>query len=269
MVAIPQNDALKLHVEQCQGFQQHIHAFAANDLAGVDDEVAVAKMTAQVRIAHARHGGVDFNALGVEAVLYQFIAHVGGDHHHAFEFLIEGDLPFLFGVTHPFEGKPAAGVFHHGGQAREDAVGGGPLYPAWWQGIGLLVILAGTAAALSLTGISFNLGERHYRRRQGPGTFVKTIHGKFDELDALVLIAEPNSRMLAGGVTYHLVLHWKGQTQPIMVLQSDSRQLPPGQPLNIGAQQLLGQGLRYAQALGIPFFDNSHFASKCPVPIWK
>ena len=151
----------------------------------------------------------------------------------------------------------------------EDAVGGGPLYPAWWQGIGLLVILAGTAAALSLTGISFNLGERHYRRRQGPGTFVKTIHGKFDELDALVLIAEPNSRMLAGGVTYHLVLHWKGQTQPIMVLQSDSRQLPPGQPLNIGAQQLLGQGLRYAQALGIPFFDNSHFASKCPVPIWK
>ena len=149
------------------------------------------------------------------------------------------------------------------------AVGGGPLYPGWWVGTGTCVVLAGLLAAFSLTSIAFNLGERHYRRRQGPGTFVKTRLGSFKELDAIVLISEINPKIGTGGVTYHLVLHWKGQAQPIMVLQSDTRVLPPGQPLNIGAQHLLAQGLKYAQAIGIPFFDNSHFASPCPVPIWK
>ena len=85
----------------------------------------------------------------------------------------------------------------------------------------------------------------------------------------MVLIAEPNSRLMNGGVTYHLVLHWKGQSQPLMVVQQDTRVLVPGQPLNIAAQQLLAEGLRFSQAIGIPFFDNSHFASKCPVPIWR
>jgi hypothetical protein len=151
----------------------------------------------------------------------------------------------------------------------EDAIGGGPLWPEWWKGIGILVIAAGIAAACSLTSITFILGERQYRRRQGPGLFESTKRGSTAELDAIVLITEPNSRLLPNGITYHLVLHWKGQAQPIMVLQSDSRMHVPGQPLNIGAQQLLQQGLRYSQALGIPFFDNSHFASKCPVPIWK
>ncbi len=153
--------------------------------------------------------------------------------------------------------------------AIEVAVGGGPLYPEWWFFTGVAVVLAGVAAAFSLASITFTLGERHYRRRQGPGMFVNTRTGSTSELDALVLIAEPNSRMMSNGVTYHLVLHWKGMSQPIMVLQSDSRMLPPGQPLNLGAQQLLQLGVRYAQAIGIPFFDNSHFASKCPVPIWK
>ena len=151
----------------------------------------------------------------------------------------------------------------------EAAVGDGPLYPAWWQGTGICVFLAGVLAAFSLTNISFNLGERHYKRRQGPGTFVSTRLGSFAELDAIVLIAEINPKIGPGGVTYHLVLHWKGQSQPIMVLQSDTRVLPAGQPLNIGAQHLLAQGLKYAQAIGIPFFDNSHFASPCPIPIWK
>lgn len=85
----------------------------------------------------------------------------------------------------------------------------------------------------------------------------------------MVLIAEPNSKILTGGVTYHLVLHWKGEAQPIMVLQQDTRMLPPGQPLNVASQLLLQAGLKYAQAIGIPFYDNSHFASKCPIPIWR
>ncbi len=145
----------------------------------------------------------------------------------------------------------------------------GPLYPEWWLGVGALVTLAGMAAAFSLTNISFDLIERRYRRRQGPGLFVKTRIGSLNELDALVLIAEPNSQLLAGGITYHLVLHWRGEAQPIMVLQQDSRMQPGGQPMNLGGQQLLSLGLNYAKALGIPFYDNSHFASKCPVPVWK
>ena len=174
-------------------------------------------------------------------------------------------VPYQALVKGCLYGGPAMVVFGF----IEAAVGDGPLYPAWWQFTGLAVALAGVAALFSIAGISFNLGERHYSRRQGPGMFVSLRRGQVSELDAIVLIAEPNSRMMPNGVTYHLVLHWKGQTQPIMVLQSDSRMLPPGQPLQLGAQQLLAQGLRYAQAIGIPFFDNSHFASKCPVPIWK
>ena len=145
----------------------------------------------------------------------------------------------------------------------------GPLWPAWWIWIGLLVALAGIAAAFSLVSISFDIHEKRYRRRHGPGLFSNLRLGSTQELDALVLIAEPNSRLTTGGVTYHLVLHWKGEVQPIMVLQQDTRVLVPRQPLNIAAQQLLTQGLKYAKALNIPFYDNSHFASKCPVPIWK
>lgn len=141
--------------------------------------------------------------------------------------------------------------------------------PQWWIIIGAMVLLAGIAAAFSLASISFDLQERHYRRRQGPGLFNTLRVGSTNELDALVLISEPNSRIPGGGVTYHLVLHWKGESQPIMVLQQDTRMLPPGQPLNIGAHQLLSAGLRYAQAIGIPFFDNSHIAARCPVPIWR
>jgi len=151
----------------------------------------------------------------------------------------------------------------------------GPFYPGWWVGIGILVVLAGVIASFSLTSISFDLKERFYKRRQGPGLFPKQTVGPVSNLDAIVLISEPNSRLLAGGISYHLVLHWKvrpevggGPYEPIMVLQTDTRQIVPGQPLNIGAQQLLQAGVRYSQATGIPFFDNSHFASKCPVPVW-
>jgi len=145
----------------------------------------------------------------------------------------------------------------------------------WWLLVGTLLVLAGVAAAYSLVSISFDLKEKIYRRRQGPGLFPKQTVGSLSHLDAIVLIAEPNSRLMPGGITYHLVLHWKvrpetqGQPgEPLMVLQSDSRQLVPGQPLNISAQQLLQLGLKYSQAIGVPFYDNSHFASKCPIPIW-
>ena len=93
--------------------------------------------------------------------------------------------------------------------------------------------------------------------------------GSIAELDAIVLISEPNSRMINGAITYHLVLHWKGERQPPLVLQQDTRALPGGQPLNYAAAPLLATGMGYAKALGLPFYDNSHFPSANPVPLMR
>ncbi|HWD39483.1 MAG TPA: hypothetical protein VG944_11585 [Fimbriimonas sp.] len=144
-----------------------------------------------------------------------------------------------------------------------------PFYPAWWFFTGLAVTGAGVLAAFSLQIVVFDLKERTYRRRQGPGTFPKTSRGKFSDLDAIVLIAEPNSRLMAGGVTYHLVLHWKGMREPLMVLQQETRPVGSGLSLRDGASHLIPVGMRYAQALGVPFYDNSHFPSANPVPVWR
>jgi hypothetical protein len=142
-------------------------------------------------------------------------------------------------------------------------------YPQWWSMVGVMVGGAAVLAALSLQSISFDLRERKYRRRQGPGFLPRVTIGSVDDLDAVVLVAEPNDRMMQGGVTYHLVLHWKGEREPIMVLQQDTRRLRTGQPLQSAAQPILAQGMRYAKSLRLPFFDNSHFASACPISIWR
>ncbi|HSI74233.1 MAG TPA: hypothetical protein VK934_13735 [Fimbriimonas sp.] len=141
-------------------------------------------------------------------------------------------------------------------------------YPAWWVMIGLLVAGAAGLAAASLQSITFDLRERVYTRRQGPGMFPRVTRGPISNVDAIVAISEPNQRLQAAGVTYHLVLHWKGQMEPLMVLQQDTRQMVSGQPMNVAAAQLVSQGAAYAKAMGIPFYDNTQFASKCPISIW-
>lgn len=140
-----------------------------------------------------------------------------------------------------------------------------PVGTLWWTMTSLAVALAGVFAAYSLVMIRFDMRTGQYRRREGASAFGATTGGPLTALDALVLIAEPNARMIANGVTYHLVLHWKGEQEPPMVLQQDTRALPVGQPLNLGAQALRERGMRYAQALRVPFYDNAHFASACPV----
>lgn len=141
------------------------------------------------------------------------------------------------------------------------------LYPFWWVMVGGMVAMAGVFAAFSLVMIRFDLKQGVYRRRDGGGAFGTSRQGPISDLDALVLIAEPNSRMAQGAVTYHLVLHWKGMKEPPMVVQQDTRNLPIGQPLNLWAQPLRDRGVKYAQALRLPFYDNAHFASPNPVPL--
>jgi hypothetical protein len=143
-----------------------------------------------------------------------------------------------------------------------------PMWPGWWAMVGILTVLATVLAALSLQLIVFDLKEGTYRRRQGPGLLPRTTLGRIRDLDAVVVIAEPNP-LLGSAVTYHVVLHWKvGLPEPILVLHQDTRQLPPGQPLNSQAGPVLQLGERYAKALGVKFFDNTYFPSTCPTSLW-
>lgn len=136
----------------------------------------------------------------------------------------------------------------------------------YWICLGLAVLFAGTWGALSLQWISFNLRERVYTRRQGPGLLPRTTRGSFKDLEVLFLLAEERY-LVTRNVTYRLLLQWQGHREPPMVLQQDYRQLGMGQPLNGGAGPLFHLGAKAAQALGIPLADHAHVSNPCPVPL--
>lgn len=140
-----------------------------------------------------------------------------------------------------------------------------PLWPGWWFVTGTAVGLAAVAAAYALQLVVFELKEKVYRRRQGPGLWLRRSAGKLSDLDAVVVIAEPTTRGVMPHVTYHVVLHWKpGSSEPVLVMHQDTRLLLPGAPLNQHAAPILALGARYAQALEVKFFDNTYFPSKNP-----
>jgi hypothetical protein len=176
----------------------------------------------------------------------------------------------LFAPTGPYYGLVRACVFLGFGGAFLGFLASPlnvalPIYNEWWIWTGVAVGCSGLLGAASMQSLVFDLREKTYRRRLGGGPFVGSSRGRLSDLDALVIIAEPNARMMQGGVTYHLVLHWKGQKEPSAVIQQETRLLPPGQPLNAGAAYLLQVGMKYAAALEVPFYDNSYFASSNPV----
>jgi hypothetical protein len=152
-------------------------------------------------------------------------------------------------------------------------VGGGLLCGAWgmfsagsyFTLLGLAVCTAGLWGALSLQWISFNLREKVYTRRQGPGLLPQTSRGKFSDLEAIFLLAEERL-LVQRTVTYRLLLQWKANKEPHMVLQQDYRSLPYGQPMNVNAGPLYHLGAKAGQMLGVPLIDNAHFHSPCPVP---
>lgn len=132
--------------------------------------------------------------------------------------------------------------------------------------VGLMILFAGIWGALSLQWISFNLRERVYTRRQGPGLLPRTSRGSIDHLEAIFLVAEERF-LVSRQVTYRLFLQWKGYKEPGMVLQQFYFMLGSGQPLNAGAGPLFHLGSKAAQALAIPIVDHAQVSTPCPVPI--
>ena len=131
------------------------------------------------------------------------------------------------------------------------------------------ILLAGIWGAVSNERMVCELRNRTYTRFEGMGPGKQTIRGNLNELDALVLTAEQyaHGTGFAAPIIYRLVLHWKGQRHPSLVVEREQRSLPFGSPLNAGAGRMLAKGGRIAQALQIPYYDNSHMSGKSPVPI--
>ena len=131
------------------------------------------------------------------------------------------------------------------------------------------VTLAGIWGALSNERMTCDLRARTYARLEGQSFKKRLTRGGLQELDAVVLLAEEMLVPSLGGrtVIYRLVLHWKGSKEPLLVIERESRTLPPGAPINSGAGAMLQRGTRYANLLGVRFFDNAYFHSGAPVPV--
>ena len=140
------------------------------------------------------------------------------------------------------------------------------LRDSWFLLVGLAVCLSGFWANLSLVRIRFDLKNRTYRRRQGPGLVPRLWQGSIDELDALQVLAEA-SIIAPGSYRYHLVLHWKQHLAPLMILESEVR-LSPGSPQN-GSQLLVSKATNYSRSMKIPVYDNTQYLSPCPVTVWS
>lgn len=133
--------------------------------------------------------------------------------------------------------------------------------------IALAVGLSGVWAALSSERMTIDLRARTYVRREGQGVFKRIRRGSLTSIDAVVLTTEIYPVSVIGGqlVIYRLVLHWKGGAEPVFVAERHESTINSGQPLNTNAGGMLFRGERYAKAMGVPFYDNSYFASAGPV----
>ena len=136
----------------------------------------------------------------------------------------------------------------------------------WFTLVGLAVLLSGLWANLSLVRIRFDLRNRSFRRRQGPGLIPRLWQGSVDELDALVVIAEA-SLIAPGAFRYHLVLHWKNNRAPLMVLESEVRASPGGPQM--GGIMLVAKATKYGSSMKVPVYDNTHYLSSCPITVWS
>jgi len=133
--------------------------------------------------------------------------------------------------------------------------------------LGLAVGVAGIWGALSNERMSCDVIKRTYSRLEGQGIGKRLTRGSVDEIDAVVAMAERYMGGLGNTVVYRLVLHWKGATQPLLVIESQFVSINPGVPLNTKSAGILMHGSRIAAALKVPFYDNTYYPSPGPVKV--
>jgi len=138
--------------------------------------------------------------------------------------------------------------------------------PGW---VGIAVGLAGLWAAMSNERMTVNLTDRSYRRLEGQGIVKRFVSGSLSELDAVVLMTEVLPMGSLGGtrVMYRLVIFWRGNRQPLLIVDSESSTIAAGAPVQSGAGRLHQIGLNYSAAMGVPFYDNAHLPGRCPLPV--
>lgn len=139
------------------------------------------------------------------------------------------------------------------------------IVPSWRFWVGLAVAFGGAWATLSNERMTCDLKARAFVRWEGKGPFRKRSTGRLSDLDAVVVLAENRLIPTGPGVVYRIVLHWKQARHPLLVVGQQVCPLMPGMPLNHGAGPSLGLAHRYATALGLPLFDNTHFHSPEPL----
>lgn len=133
--------------------------------------------------------------------------------------------------------------------------------------LGLAVGVAGIWGALSNERMSCDVIKRAYSRLEGQGIGKRLTRGSLDEIDAVVAMAERYMGGFGNTVVYRLVLHWKGSTQPLLVIESQYVSINPGVPLNAKSAGILMHGSRIAAAMKVPFYDNTYYPSPGPVKV--
>jgi hypothetical protein len=136
----------------------------------------------------------------------------------------------------------------------------------WW--VGLAVMGAGLWAAMSTERMTINLKAGTYLRLEGGGMFKTITKGKVSSFDALVLQTEvyPVPTLVGRLAIYRLIIYWKGQREPLLIASRQEHTVGFSGPINAKAAPLIYDGQRFAQLMGIPFYDNSHYESPRPLP---
>ncbi len=133
--------------------------------------------------------------------------------------------------------------------------------------MGPAVFLAGLWGQLSSERMTVDLKSRTFARREGQGVFKRSLRGSVGEIDAVVAMTEvyPFAAGFSKVVIYRLVIHWKNNRLPLLVVAREQANVGMNQPLNLGAAELVAKGARFAQVMGVPFYDNTYFESAAPL----
>src|ERR1700679_3058347 len=132
MGTIADDDALEWRVDPRERLQQDIDTLSADNLARVDDEIALAEGCGVGGGGGPGYRSVNLDLGGREAILKEFGAHEVASHDMALESAVERDFPALGPVAYPLQRQAACRSPADRCPAGEDAVQGGcaATYPA-------------------------------------------------------------------------------------------------------------------------------------------